>query len=134
VGRYGIGETLLQLFDGRDAIQTHCEHVCRSATQMHVRVVETGHHEMAAELDCFDAFAPTAAIEHDLFETADADDLAVADGHGGGPGMLRIVCVDAAVEIVDGGWRRRNRLGVGERGCEEHETGKREKQKQKMTA
>jgi hypothetical protein len=81
---------------------------------MHVSVVEAGHYEFAAELDGLGAFVAASAFEHDLLDSADADDFAFADGHGGGPGMLGIVGVDAAVEVVAGAGRR-VRLGCGGR-------------------
>ena len=78
---------------------------------MNVGVVEAGHDEFAAELDGFGVFIAAAAFEHDLLDSTYADDFALADGHGGGPGMLGIVGVDAAVEIEGGARRRREMFG-----------------------
>ncbi len=104
----------MQFFDRGYAVELHREFVDGRATEVHVGVVEAGHNEMAAELYGFEIFAG-GAFEHDRGEVADADDFAVADGHGAGPGMGGIVGVDAAVE-VEGGVGGRSGDGVARLG------------------
>ena len=85
----GGGDALLHFFDGGDAVEADGEQVCAGAAQVNVGVVEAGHDEMVVELDRLGVFVAAAAFEHDLLDAADADDFSFADGHGGGPGMLR---------------------------------------------
>src|ERR1700751_4180088 len=81
VGGYGTGYALLQFFRGGDTVQADCEHVGGGIAQMDVGVVEAGHYEFVAELDGFGVFFAATAFEHDLLDTADADDFAFADSH-----------------------------------------------------
>ena len=106
-----VAMRFLQFFDAGDAVDANGQFICACAADVDVGVVEAGHDEMIVELDGFDVVAG-AALEHDLLDAADADDFAVADGHGGGPGVRGIVGVDAAVEVDRGvsGWRG---LGLG---------------------
>jgi hypothetical protein len=63
---------------------------------VHMGVVKAGHNEVAAELDSFEILAG-GAFEHDRGDVPNADDFAIADGHGAGPGTGGIVGIDAAV-------------------------------------
>src|SRR5260370_29005464 len=67
---------------------------------MEVRIVEAGHYKLAFELDRLHAFLPSSAIGEAVVHLSDAIDLSVADRHGFGPGLRRIVCVNAAVSVI----------------------------------
>src|SRR6266550_9289036 len=69
---------------------------------MHVCIVEAGHHKLAFEIDSLDAFLAASAIEEDVIHFPDATDLSVADGHGFGPRMHRVIRVNAAVRVIGG--------------------------------
>src|SRR5258708_6207381 len=98
--RNGGGNALLHFFRGKPARQRDGKFVGGGATEMDVRIVEAGHHKLAFELDRLHAFLAASAIEEDVVHFADATDLSVADRHGLGPGLRRIVCVNAAVSVI----------------------------------
>jgi hypothetical protein len=66
---------------------------------MHVRIVEARHDELFVQLYVIDAAFASAAFSHDLGNCADADDFSITDGHARGPGMLRVIGVNAAMKI-----------------------------------
>src|SRR6266702_2983557 len=67
---------------------------------MHVGVVKARHDELIVEMNCLDAFSAASAVEKDVRHLADAADLVVGDGRGLGPGLGRIIGVNAAVHVV----------------------------------
>src|SRR6266480_5188161 len=69
---------------------------------MHMRIVEAGHHKLAFEIDSLDAFLAASAIEQNVVHFPDTTDLSVADGHGLGPRMHRVIRVNAAVRVIGG--------------------------------
>src|SRR5256884_5526340 len=69
---------------------------------MHVCIVEAGHHKLAFEIDSLDAFLAAPAIEEDVIHFPDTTNLSVADGHGLGPRMHRVIRVNAPVRVIGG--------------------------------
>ncbi len=92
----------LQFRDGVDAVQREVHFVAARPAQMRVGIIETRHHETVVQLNCLCLWLGTAAVEQDMRKRADAKYLLVANGHGHGPGVLRIVRIDMAVKVVDG--------------------------------
>src|SRR5688572_11806985 len=82
---------------------------------VHVRVVETGKREPSFEID--DAGLRPAA-RADLHRGPDRDDAVAFDGHGLGPGLRRVECVDAAIGENQVGVLRRGRCGRSQGGNE----------------
>jgi len=69
---------------------------------MHVSIIETRHDEFSVEFDCFRVGFPACAFRQDLGDGADTGDIVSAYGHGRGPGLLRIVGVNAPMQIKNG--------------------------------
>jgi hypothetical protein len=98
---HGSGEAFLHCFDADYAVELNGEFVDGGAAEMEVSIVEARHDKAVVELDGFGIVA-SGAFEHYGGEFADADDFAVADGHGGSPGVRGIIGVDAGVEVERG--------------------------------
>src|SRR6266852_924028 len=79
---------------------------------MHVRIVEARHHKLAPELDRLHAFLAASAIEQDVVHLSDATDLSLADGHGLGPRMRRVIGVNAAVDVIGRAWSFLRHVGL----------------------
>jgi len=101
--RNGGGDALLHFFRGRHARQRDGKLIRGGGAEMHVCIVEAGHHKLAFELDRLHAFLAAPAIEEDVAHLADATDLPVGDGHGLGPRMRRVIRVNAAVDVIGRG-------------------------------
>src|SRR5881398_2824128 len=69
---------------------------------MHVCIVEAGHHKLAFEIDSLNTFLAAPAIEEDVIHFPDTTNLSVADGHGLGPRMHRVIRVNAPVRVIGG--------------------------------
>jgi hypothetical protein len=76
-----------------------------------VGVIEAWHDKFFVEVNRF-GVGIAAAFEHDQRDRADANNLSVADGHGLRPRMLRIVSVDAAMQVSDEAWSLLRYLSV----------------------
>src|SRR6266478_5486390 len=68
---------------------------------MQVRIIEAGHYKLAIELDRLRAFLAAAAIEQDVGHLANAGDLPLANSHGLGPRLCRVIRVNTAVDVKD---------------------------------
>ncbi len=82
-------------------MDANSERVLTGAAEMDVRVVETGHDEVAAEID--DASSLFGECGDFVFVTDDENFFATYE-HGGSPWCLRVVGIDAGVFVKrDGG-------------------------------
>ncbi len=99
--RHGIGDALLQLFNAGDAVQPHGEHVRARVAEVHVGIIEAGHDEFAHELNGFGARIVSATFEQDEIDFANTTNFAIANGHGIGPRLFRVIGVNPAMQIND---------------------------------
>src|SRR5260370_31569177 len=67
---------------------------------MHVSIIEAGHHKLGFGWDRRHALRAAAAIEQGVIHLANASDNSVADGHGLGPRMRRVIRVNPAVDVI----------------------------------
>src|SRR5713226_7533060 len=72
---------------------------------MHVGVVEAGHDKTSLHLHGLRTLFAAATIQKNVFDAADAADFASGYAHGRSPRMLRIVGIDAAMQVVNRFWR-----------------------------
>src|SRR6266567_276159 len=102
--RHGIGDALLHFLRRRYGNERDGLLIRSGATEMHVGVVKARHDELIVEMNCLDTFSAASAVEKAVRHLADAADLVVGDGHGLGPGLGRIIGVNAAVHVVGRVW------------------------------
>src|SRR5262249_34542107 len=67
---------------------------------MSMRVVEPRHHEAPLQVLRLGFRAGSATIEQNVLQRADTKDLFVTYRHRGGPGLLRIIRINAPVRVV----------------------------------
>jgi len=76
---------LLKLGEGVRSFQIQRQLVAARAAQMRVRVIESRHHEAAFQLDDLRFGFGAAAVQQNVLDGADAENLFVAHRHRGGP-------------------------------------------------
>jgi hypothetical protein len=94
--RDGPGKAFLQLRNGGRSVQADGQPILAGAAEMHVCIVEAGHHEAPLQIHGARAFVRQCG---DLRVIANRENLLAAHEHGFSPGLARIVGVDARVAV-----------------------------------
>ena len=95
-----LRKPFLQFGNALHTIQSNGKPVCACPAEMHMRIVESGHHKMFFEVHHPRAFICNSG---NLIVVAYRENLVTSHQHGIRPRRRRIVCIDVAVAIDSDG-------------------------------